>query len=809
MTLLLTSFAACQQVGEPAFDPPATTSAPPVSPTSAPKSSGEVTIHFATYENAVPTFERLAEEFHDFNPDIRVRVVPMPQVGSLPSMEELLYQTVSEADTGLFWIDPTATRYGLVRDLAPFIDADVTFEPDDFYPQLLDIHRWDGGTWALPCCLGLKLIYYNRQAFRDAGVSYPEAGWTLDDFLRTAQQLTLREDDTVQRYGFVDLANTSFEGFVLSQVSSLTDPASGLPALDTQEVAQALQWTTDLALLHGVMPNPYRPSPTSPREIVESGQAAIWSYSLGSTYSSDMQISDIGAVPFPEATRPSNPGSFNGYFMSSGTRHPHESWRWLKFLTHKQIALWDPLAPTRRSVADKTHYWEQFEPEEAAAAQYAAERLSLFTWDEAGTTLYKALRQALEGADVATALAQAQEEALELREEWADVTPRVVEVLPRELAPSMDKPSIAFAPPYYMTDRSAWTAIAEAFNREHPDLTVNIVHRTAEVVDCLVDPVPVLKNTGAPVQFLNLQPLLERDDRSSLEEVPTHFGQAVQHQGSLWGLPFQAHVYVITYNRDLFDAAGEAYPQPGWTLDDFLRTAQRLTRGSGDARQWGYVTLNAPSQDLLAFLALQDVQLWDADGQPRFDAPEVVRAVTWYTDLALKHGVMPGFAGDFAGQTATTAAMQRALVSGGRAAMWSSYTDQDPGTHDFAVGMAPLPVNQRGRGIGVYRYEAFFITSQTRYVEACWEWIQHLSTIPEVVRGVPARPDMLDSPALATRLGEEAVAAYRTTLAYKPLTPLSLSESAQIRWLYEAVDEVLAGASPEEALGDAQRQAQR
>jgi hypothetical protein len=45
--------------------------------------------------------------------------------------------------------------------------------------------------------------------------------------------------------------------------------------------------------------------------------------------------------------------------------------------------------------------------------------------------------------------------------------------------------------------------------------------------------------------------------------------------------------------------------------------------------------------------------------------------------------------------------------------------------------------------------------------------------------------------------------------AYKPLTPLSLPESAQIRWLYAAVDEVLAGASPEEALGNAQRQAQR
>ncbi len=801
---LLCGLIACQQTADIDREPLSAAASSPVQ-----EEDGSVTIYFTTYAAAVDAFKSLAEEFHDLNPDVRVRVVPLLEPGSLP-YAELLYQTVTTADTGLFWIDPTATRYGLVKDLSPFIDADATFEPDDFYPGLLDVHRWEGSTWALPCCLGVGLIRYNRQAFREAGIPYPKAGWTLDDFLRIAQQLTLREDETVLRYGFVDLTDASFESFVLGQVGGLTDPASGLPALDTQEVVQAVQWTTDLALLHGVMPNPYQNTTKDlTQEMVESGEVAMWSGMLTGTYSPSTQVSDIGVVPFPETGRPSNPGFFNGSFMSSGTHHPQESWRWLKFLTHRQIGVWDHLAPSRRSAAEETHYWEQFEPEEAAAAQYAAERLSLFMQDEATTSLAKALRQALDGEEVGAAIVQAQAEALDLHEQWAQTTPRVVEVVPRDPASGTDKPAITFAPPYYVTDWSAWAAAAEAFSDDHPDLAVSIVHRNADGIDCLVDPVPVLKNTGAPVQFLNLQPLLERDDRSSLEEMPSHFQQTVQHQGNLWGLPFQAHVYVIYYNRDLFDAAGETYPQPGWTLDEFLRAAQRLTRGSGNARQWGYTSLNAPSQDLLAFLALQGVHLWNANGQPRFDAPEVMRAVAWYTDLALEHDVMPSFAGDFAGQTAATAEAQRALVSQGHAAMWSNYTDQNPGSTPFAVGMAPLPVNQLGRGIGVYRYEALFIASQTRHAEACWEWIRYLSMLPEVVQSVPARTGMLDSPVLQTQLGEEAVAAYRATLAYEPLLPLSLSESAQMYWLYQAVDEVLVGASLEGALGNAQRQAQQ
>jgi ABC-type glycerol-3-phosphate transport system substrate-binding protein len=106
----------------------------------------------------------------------------------------------------------------------------------------------------------------------------------------------------------------------------------------------------------------------------------MWSNGLAGTYSPEMQVSDIGAVPFPEADRASNWGTFNGYFMSSGTHHFQESWRWIKFLTQRQIAVWDYLAPVRRSVAEETHYWQRFEPEEAVAAQYAAEHLSLLVY---------------------------------------------------------------------------------------------------------------------------------------------------------------------------------------------------------------------------------------------------------------------------------------------------------------------------------------------------------------------------------------------------------------------------------------------
>ncbi len=802
---LLCGLIACRQTADIDQEPLSTAASSPVR-----KEDSSVTIYFATYAAAVDTFKSLAEEFHDLNPDIRVEVSAMQDyvTGGL-SYEEHLYRTVTTADTGLWWIDHTATRYGLVKDLSAFIGADAGFDPEDFYPATLDAFHWDGGIWALPYVIATGLISYDKQAFADAGLPYPQTRWTQADFLRTAQQLTIREEGGTVRYGFVDLLNADLESFILSQVGSLHDPETGLPALDREEVAQAVRWYTDLALVDGVMPDPSADMGESNFRLVQAGRAAMWSTTLGATYGTEMQVSDIGFVPFPEADWPANAAYSNGYFMSSGTDYPQESWRWLNFLTRHRVEIWDDVLPARRSVAEQTQYWAQFEPEEAAAAQYAAERLSFTMRSEADDNLTKALSRIFkEGESIETALAEAQEAALAQYAQWAQATPRAVRIAPRELASEAETPTVTFAPPFYLMRPTDWVSIAEAFNREHSDMRVKIVNRDADAVDCMVEPVPLMQNTGAPAQFLNVQPLFDRETDSSLAGIPAHFQDALHYQGALWGVPFQAQAYIIYYNRELFDAAGEPYPQPGWTLDGFLATAQRLTRGSGDAQQWGYLPQNAPAEDLRVFLAVQGVALWDADGRPRFDAPEVVTAIARYTDLAIKHRVMPVFAQDFADYQYATSQHQKALISQGQVAMWSNYTGQQYGVAGVRAGMAPLPVNQHGHGTAVFRYEGLFVASETPHREVCWAWFRALSSEAELIEGIPARVNLLDSPSLQSRLGEETVATYRAVLEYDPLPALSLSEVAQIRWLYEAVGEILTGASPEGALGNAQQQTQ-
>ena len=46
-------------------------------------------------------------------------------------------------------------------------------------------------------------------------------------------------------------------------------------------------------------------------------------------------------------------------------------------------------------------------------------------------------------------------------------------------------------------------------------------------------------------------------------------------------MPADLDLQLIDYNKDIFDAAGVAYPEAGWTWDDYRATAMALTEGDG------------------------------------------------------------------------------------------------------------------------------------------------------------------------------------------------------------------------------------
>jgi multiple sugar transport system substrate-binding protein len=307
--------------------------------------------------------------------------------------------------------------------------------------------------------------------------------------------------------------------------------------------------------------------------------------------------------------------------------------------------------------------------------------------------------------------------------------------------------------------------------------------------------------------------LLDADSSFPLDDFAPRSLDMFRYEGDQWGLPLQSQVRAVFYNPQLFDAAGVPYPQPGWTMEDFLATAQALTQGEGEKKRYGFLPLNGHTSDFIPFLAMQGASPWDDQDQPRFDDPAVVAAVRWYANLALVYGVMPNMPGENGDPGPGRIEVLYALVRAGQVAMWSDFTGLDRSDIwpvGVQVGIVPMPVAEPGEaGITNFVPSAFFISAQASHPEACWEWIRYLSNCPEIVTGLPVRHSVIESTAWATQAGA-AAAAYRASQDYADVRyPANPQAAEQMGLLHQAVADILQGGEPEVVLGRAQQEAEQ
>lgn len=70
---------------------------------------------------------------------------------------------------------------------------DVDFNIDEYYDETIKQKEFDGHYYSLPAKKMTEILLFNQDMFDEAGVPYPEADWTYDEFLDAARKLTKGE----------------------------------------------------------------------------------------------------------------------------------------------------------------------------------------------------------------------------------------------------------------------------------------------------------------------------------------------------------------------------------------------------------------------------------------------------------------------------------------------------------------------------------------------------------------------------------------------------------------------------------------
>ncbi|HQY92783.1 MAG: sugar ABC transporter substrate-binding protein [Caldilinea sp.] len=371
---------------------------------------------------------KIIEMFEAENPDIQVQLEP---VGSGDYYARILTQIAAGDPPDLLQIGddavPMFVDKGAFLPLDDFIaDAQYPLDVSIYLPGVMEPGQWNGAQYLLPKDFSPLAIYYNKKLFDEAGVAYPQEGWTWDDLLATAQQLTKTDaSGNVTQWG-IQLPGpwtTGFEYWVAAAGGRLIseDGTTFAGYMDSPEVQAAAQFYADLYNKYKVAPLPADMNAFGGgNSEFDSGRAAMRLF--GRWPQSGMKDNpniELGVAPLPADVARAGVLFWGGFGISSLTENPEAAWRFLRYYTGAEGAeVWKDWAlPTVKSVAESSGL--SSDPIEGVwlnELNHLAPRAYVFTpyW---GQTADPALRRVLESvildpnANVAELLDAAAQEA--------------------------------------------------------------------------------------------------------------------------------------------------------------------------------------------------------------------------------------------------------------------------------------------------------------------------------------------------------------------------------------------------------------
>jgi sn-glycerol 3-phosphate transport system substrate-binding protein len=292
--------------------------------------------------------ERLTAEFEKEHADIKLKPV------YTGSYADTVAKALATAKAG----EPPQTAIMLSADIYTLIDADaiVPWDPfiksdtdrawiDGFFPAFMLNSRTGGTTWSIPFQRSTIVLYWNKEAFKDAGLdpNRPPATWA--EQLEFARRLTRRgPDGRVTQWG-IQVPSTGypywlFQGFTTQNDVLLMNGAGTHTYFDTPAAVEALQYWVDLARKHGVMAPGLIEWATTPRDFLERRTAMMWTTTGNLTNVKNSARFAFGVAMLPAGRKRGSPTGGGNFYMFRKTTPEQQAAvvRLVKWMTSAELA---------------------------------------------------------------------------------------------------------------------------------------------------------------------------------------------------------------------------------------------------------------------------------------------------------------------------------------------------------------------------------------------------------------------------------------------------------------------------------------
>ncbi len=387
---------------------------------------------------AADTIKELTDEYAAANPGVNIDAVYAGSYGD----------TVTKALTASRGGKPPQLSVILSVDMFTLIDEEVIMPFDDlvetdedkawlqsFYPAFMENSQTGGKTYGIPFQRSTPVLYWNKEAFAEAGLDPDTPPSTWEETIEMGKKLVKKDGDgNVTRWG-VRIPSSGFpywlfQGLTTQNDVILANSDGNQTNFADPKVAEALQYLVDLSTKHEVMAPGIIEWGATPKAFFEGQTAMMWTSTGNLTNVRNNAPFDFGVGLLPGNVRRGAPtGGGNFYiFSDSSDEQKKAAFDFVKWISQPaQSAKWTIATgyvaprPDTWETAEMKAYTDDFAPALVARDQleFAVAELSTYQNQRVTAVFNDALAAAITGSkSVEDALAEAQKQADAILKEY-------------------------------------------------------------------------------------------------------------------------------------------------------------------------------------------------------------------------------------------------------------------------------------------------------------------------------------------------------------------------------------------------------
>ncbi len=270
--------------------------------------------------------DHYAEEFHKVHPDITVKAV------YTGSYQDSIVKAMTAAKAG----NAPDAAVLLSTDMFTLIDANL-IEPVDtiagsdadkawlqsFYPAFMLNSQAEGHIWGVPFQRSTIVQYWNKDAFKAAGLDPDKAAESWDDMVAFGKKLTKRDGaGRVSQWG-IEIPSSGFPYWLFQALTTqngaiLANDTGTKVAFNDSHVVEAAQFFADLSQKYQIMPKGIIDWGTTPKDFFEGKTAIMWTTTGNLTNVRQNAKFAFGVAPMPSKLRGGSPtGGGNIYIFKN------------------------------------------------------------------------------------------------------------------------------------------------------------------------------------------------------------------------------------------------------------------------------------------------------------------------------------------------------------------------------------------------------------------------------------------------------------------------------------------------------------